>query len=212
MLIQILVVLNFICICFFFFNDTATTEIYTLSLHDALPICRVLRCAPGPHVRDHGLGVLWRGQALRAGHLVAAAANPPRAVADQDTPVDVAIDFGARVHRAEIRRRNLTEGHVQEPGVDLAGGGPPGAHPRRAPVAHTRGALEEALPISLLEVPGQAIFFEVVAPDPPGPRCRALAHRPPDGPHRDRHAHALAFARHLYPRRPGRQRRDHTLR
>src|SRR5258708_27438379 len=26
---------------FFFFNDTATTEIYTLSLHDALPILRV---------------------------------------------------------------------------------------------------------------------------------------------------------------------------
>src|SRR3712207_9076916 len=25
---------------FFYFNDTATTEIYTLSLHDALPICR----------------------------------------------------------------------------------------------------------------------------------------------------------------------------
>src|SRR2546430_13204294 len=29
---------------FFFFNDTATTEIYTLSLHDALPIS--LRCGP----------------------------------------------------------------------------------------------------------------------------------------------------------------------
>src|SRR5260370_36712647 len=26
------------CLRFFFFNDTATTEIYTLSLHDALPI------------------------------------------------------------------------------------------------------------------------------------------------------------------------------
>src|SRR3989442_3402079 len=26
--------------CFFFFNDTATTEIYTLSLHDALPIAQ----------------------------------------------------------------------------------------------------------------------------------------------------------------------------
>src|SRR2546430_13655975 len=25
----------------FFFNDTATTEIYTLSLHDALPICHL---------------------------------------------------------------------------------------------------------------------------------------------------------------------------
>src|SRR5438093_12382778 len=34
----------------FFFNDTATTEIYTLSLHDALPISRA-RCVhgdPGP--------------------------------------------------------------------------------------------------------------------------------------------------------------------
>src|SRR5256885_68512 len=31
---------------FFFFNDTATTEIYTLSLHDALPICR-----PSPPAR-----------------------------------------------------------------------------------------------------------------------------------------------------------------
>ena len=30
---------------FFFFNDTATTEIYTLSLHDALPICEVVRTA-----------------------------------------------------------------------------------------------------------------------------------------------------------------------
>src|SRR3712207_8720970 len=33
---------------FFFFNDTATTEIYTLSLHDALPILKVSfnwRCA-----------------------------------------------------------------------------------------------------------------------------------------------------------------------
>src|SRR2546428_4179968 len=30
---------------FFFFNDTATTEIYTLSLHDALPI------SPSPSVR-----------------------------------------------------------------------------------------------------------------------------------------------------------------
>ena len=33
---------------FFFFNDTATTEIYTLSLHDALPISAVAgRCLLG---------------------------------------------------------------------------------------------------------------------------------------------------------------------
>src|SRR2546430_10846194 len=31
---------------FFFFNDTATTEIYTLSLHDALPICTARATAP----------------------------------------------------------------------------------------------------------------------------------------------------------------------
>src|SRR6267142_4903909 len=31
---------------FFFFNDTATTEIYTLSLHDALPISRTYMKPP----------------------------------------------------------------------------------------------------------------------------------------------------------------------
>src|SRR2546429_4622381 len=36
---------------FFFFNDTATTEIYTLSLHDALPIYRYLR-RPAEVFRD----------------------------------------------------------------------------------------------------------------------------------------------------------------
>src|SRR5438874_11195128 len=30
---------NLRLLCLFFFNDPATTEIYTLSLHDALPIC-----------------------------------------------------------------------------------------------------------------------------------------------------------------------------
>src|SRR2546422_3645860 len=33
-------------VSFFFFNDTATTEIYTLSLHDALPISRELGPPP----------------------------------------------------------------------------------------------------------------------------------------------------------------------
>src|SRR2546430_17726223 len=35
---------------FFFFNDTATTEIYTLSLHDALPISLVDIAIAGPHL------------------------------------------------------------------------------------------------------------------------------------------------------------------
>src|SRR2546430_9476224 len=37
-------------LCLFFFNDTATTEIYTLSLHDALPIYP-LRGGRGRHPR-----------------------------------------------------------------------------------------------------------------------------------------------------------------
>src|SRR3712207_8663014 len=42
------------CVEVFFFNDTATTEIYTLSLHDALPIFS--------HQRTHGVaGLLCRG-------------------------------------------------------------------------------------------------------------------------------------------------------
>src|SRR5256885_11351142 len=36
-----------LCFFFFFFNDTATTEIYTLSLHDALPISRIWTPQPG---------------------------------------------------------------------------------------------------------------------------------------------------------------------
>src|SRR5208337_5595940 len=39
---------------FFFFNDTATTEIYTLSLHDALPICSLLPWSRGWSASDPG--------------------------------------------------------------------------------------------------------------------------------------------------------------
>src|SRR5256885_15948248 len=62
---------------FFFFNDTATTEIYTLSLHDALPIFRP--------VRPRQLGVQPRRQA---------AAVQPRALAR-----------AARGGRIQTRRR-----------------------------------------------------------------------------------------------------------
>src|SRR2546422_8325687 len=44
------------CQLFFFFNDTATTEIYTLSLHDALPIFLDVPRQPGDLGRDGRLG------------------------------------------------------------------------------------------------------------------------------------------------------------
>src|SRR2546422_8619098 len=40
-------------VVFFFFNDTATTEIYTLSLHDALPIYERQERRPDADRRDH---------------------------------------------------------------------------------------------------------------------------------------------------------------
>src|SRR5688572_31481023 len=43
------VVFSLFFVFFFFFNDTATTEIYTLSLHDALPIS-VITSSPEPPV------------------------------------------------------------------------------------------------------------------------------------------------------------------
>src|SRR2546430_8702787 len=56
---------------FFFFNDTATTEIYTLSLHDALPIFDgILRATnvlvAGSTMVVAGYGWCGRGFALRA--------------------------------------------------------------------------------------------------------------------------------------------------
>src|SRR5688572_33168170 len=44
--------LYFLCIFFFFFNDTATTEIYTLSLHDALPISFLERIGSDQRAAD----------------------------------------------------------------------------------------------------------------------------------------------------------------
>src|SRR2546430_6207349 len=54
----------------FFFNDTATTEIYTLSLHDALPISR----APPRAIRRRSGGSRGRTVAVEAGPGAALAA------------------------------------------------------------------------------------------------------------------------------------------
>src|SRR2546430_10227952 len=58
---------------FFFFNDTATTEIYTLSLHDALPISRAHR-----YLRQDG-------HVLEASHRDAGHAGGPSARSEEHT-------------------------------------------------------------------------------------------------------------------------------
>src|SRR5258707_11999789 len=72
---------------FFFFNDTATTEIYTLSLHDALPISQ-----------------------LDLEFLVA-----DRIATDQHAAVDVVADVGARAARPPALEQVLrSEEHTSE--------------------------------------------------------------------------------------------------
>src|SRR2546429_4838867 len=59
--------LMFVFFFFFFFNDTATTEIYTLSLHDALPISNLVRAGTdSTYYLDEGLR-LWGTSAIGAG-------------------------------------------------------------------------------------------------------------------------------------------------
>src|SRR3712207_8505546 len=56
---------------FFFFNDTATTEIYTLSLHDALPIC-VMPKGPRAHASatfGDGIGITAPSRNKEAAYL-----------------------------------------------------------------------------------------------------------------------------------------------
>src|SRR5471030_3529061 len=54
----------FVCLLFvfFFFNDTATTEIYTLSLHDALPIFRPDGARLGSLTNAPQRDSIWRSE------------------------------------------------------------------------------------------------------------------------------------------------------
>src|SRR2546422_10205181 len=86
---------------FFFFNDTATTEIYTLSLHDALPISRG---HPGRPAVDHPRRLLPPRVRSERGREVEG--EPP---ACGDGPVGLhQADSGERLHqigRASCRER-----------------------------------------------------------------------------------------------------------
>src|SRR5256886_16673491 len=110
---------------FFFFNDTATTEIYTLSLHDALPICRRRRdhrrgdrARCGAAWLSHGRGGEGR---LRKRHVVAfVAADSRRPALPRAIRVSPSARSLARATRA-------------------APGGAPSGPPARVRVALVRG-------------------------------------------------------------------------
>src|SRR6266581_8521044 len=117
---------------FFFFNDTATTEIYTLSLHDALPISTDGEPSGGEHVpllavriRDEGdprrpVGIVLDGGHLpRHPELVATevdAAEPPLVAPTLVPGGDVALVVSAAgpSQRLEQRALGLLSRHVGE--------------------------------------------------------------------------------------------------
>src|SRR5256886_17341940 len=113
------------CSFFFFFNDTATTEIYTLSLHDALPIYVVdlvwIVGAPGGHDAHVTLGFLGLDLGVRIGHRE-----------DDGIPghaLDVTNRKDAR-HAQPDEDFGLLHG-VADPALDL-----PGLRGRRHPALH----------------------------------------------------------------------------
>src|SRR3712207_8448626 len=78
---------------FFFFNDTATTEIYTLSLHDALPICTFQsRVAP-----------LWRRNSANCAQSSRAAFETGCYLCRTCHPITVS--FRSEEHTSELQSR-----------------------------------------------------------------------------------------------------------
>src|SRR3712207_7621274 len=90
----------------FFFNDTATTEIYTLSLHDALPICE----GPVEQVQDTvgGLtGGLTGGQGGQGGGPLGQVQDTVGGLTGGQGggPVDQVQDTRSEEHTSELQSR-----------------------------------------------------------------------------------------------------------
>src|SRR3712207_7980425 len=81
---------------FVFFNDTATTEIYTLSLHDALPIS-----VPAQLSRLHRLGDVGRRDARQRRRRV----RPVRAVSERRRRPGDQLQHRSEEHTSELQSR-----------------------------------------------------------------------------------------------------------
>lgn len=100
---------------------------------------------------------------------------------------------------------------MEEPRIDPARRREAGPHPRRAAIAHPVRSLEEPVPVAVFEILRQPIFLEVIAPDPAGPRRRALRDGATGRAHRDQDGGVLALAREDDLRRARGERGHDTL-
>src|SRR6266511_4866341 len=110
---------------FFFFNDTATTEIYTLSLHDALPISTIAVSTGSRTGRRcggvGGVGLRWIACRVICITRATAAAAKPRATSSRDRATR---SLGGSAQGAVVAFRPLRfPGPPSEPDVRVA------AHP-----------------------------------------------------------------------------------
>src|SRR3712207_8649682 len=91
----------------FVFNDTATTEIYTLSLHDALPIYDQIEASRGEHVRELD-PVVEPGHFALACERPAQGAGPPQLAPQSGEPFRIARGESAprsEEHTSELQSR-----------------------------------------------------------------------------------------------------------
>src|SRR2546425_9607498 len=150
---------------FFFFNDTATTEIYTLSLHDALPIWSLRR----RELRRPGRGVDARRATARAA---------PRR--DDRGCVRRARDQDHSPRRAHAgpRPRARLRPRARTPRARAGGGGAARAPERRAPRGGGRGA-GTPLPRRLRRRPRRRALLEPRRPPAQSGREVAVKSRRP---------------------------------
>src|SRR3712207_9436455 len=85
----------------FFFNDTATTEIYTLSLHDALPISRKLAGGEPVRARRTSLRLTQGRHFVKKTALTFAAAG-----------LGLALATGAHAQQKDRKRTRLNSSHA----------------------------------------------------------------------------------------------------
>src|SRR3712207_8214133 len=88
---------------FFFFNDTATTEIYTLSLHDALPISAFLNSGKSRRFR-RGNSAIVRVRTIRLAGIPTSGRRLPIV-----SPTACAISSGCRTRGAERSEEHTSE-------------------------------------------------------------------------------------------------------
>src|ERR1035437_9467100 len=107
---------------FFFFNDTATTEIYTLSLHDALPICPMEDIVDEMRRRDLRIGPLGvAGLGLTAFQISFEYADRDKA---QAVVREVVTKFVEDNATAERKLAKAQDGADLKPDSDLISGVP----------------------------------------------------------------------------------------